>query len=128
LQHLLRLISLRYLRASPARTLLTVLGILLGVSVVFAIDVINNTVTSSFRSTIDKVAGKTALQVGTDTGVDEALLERVRAVPGVAAAVPMIEESVHELKSGTQLMVLGVDTVSDSQVREYEVTANDLQI
>jgi putative ABC transport system permease protein len=128
LRHLLRLISLRYLRASPTRTLLTVLGILLGVSVVFAIDVINNTVASSFRATIDKVAGKTALNVGSGTGVDEALLERVRAVPGVAAAAPMIEESVHELKSDTQLMVLGVDTVSDTQVREYEVTADDLQL
>jgi putative ABC transport system permease protein len=127
--HLMRWISLRYLRAAPGRTLLTLFGISLGVCVVFAIDVVNTSVVGSFKNTIDSASGKTALTVGDDgTGVDEALLERVRAVPGVLAAAPVIEETARDLKSGTQLVVLGVDTTADGQVRDYEITANDVKI
>jgi putative ABC transport system permease protein len=127
-RHLLRLISLRYLRATPGRTFLTLFGITLGVSVVFAIDVVNSSVMGSFRNTIDNVAGKTALSVGAGTGLDEELLDVVRGVEGVSAAVPVIEESARDIKSGTQLMVLGVDTLADGNVRDYEVTADDVKI
>jgi putative ABC transport system permease protein len=122
------LISLRYLRAAPVRTLLTLFGILLGVSVVFAIDVVNSSVMGSFRKTIDNVAGKTALTIGGSTGIPEELLEVVRAVPGVAAAVPVIQESARDQRTDTQLVVMGVDTLSDSNVRDYEVTADDVKI
>lgn len=128
MRHLLRLISLRYLRAAPVRTLLTLFGILLGVSVVFAIDVVNSSVMGSFRATIDNVAGKTALTVGGSSGVAEELLEVVRAVPGVAAAVPVIQETAHDERTDTQLTVMGIDTLSDSNVRDYEVTADDVKI
>jgi putative ABC transport system permease protein len=128
MRQLIRLISFRYLRAAPGRTLLTLFGIALGVSVVFAIDVVNSSVMGSFRQTIDTVAGKTALTVGDSTGVDEAWLETVRAVSGVSAAVPVIEETARDRKSGTQLVVLGVDTLSDGNVRDYEVTADDVKI
>lgn len=128
MRHLLRLISLRYLRAAPVRTLLTLFGILLGVSVVFAIDVVNSSVMGSFRDTIDNVAGKTALTVGGSGGVAEEMLEVVRAVPGVAAAVPVIQESAHDERTDTQLVVMGIDTLSDSDVRDYEVTKDDVKI
>jgi putative ABC transport system permease protein len=127
-RHLLRLISVRYLRAAPGRTGLTLFGIMLGVSVVFAIDVVNSSVMGSFRGTIDGIAGKTALTVGAGVGVDEELLEQVRAVPGVSTAVPVIEESARDRKSRTQLVVLGVDTLGDSNVRDYEVTSDDVKI
>jgi len=128
LRHLLRLISLRHLRAARGRSLLTLFGVMLGVAVVFAVDVVNTSVMHSFRATIDKVAGKTALSVGVGTGVDEALLDSVRAIPGVAAAAPLIQNAVREAKTDTRLMVLGVDTVTDSQVRDYEVTTGDLRV
>ena len=120
--------SLRYLRVARGRSLLTLFGIMLGVAVVFAIDVVNTSVMQSFRGTIDKVAGKTALTVGVGTGVDEELLETIRAVQGVAAAAPMIEQSTRDERSRTQLMVLGVDTVTDTQVREYDVSAGALRV
>jgi putative ABC transport system permease protein len=128
MRHLLRLISLRYLRAAPVRTTLTLFGILLGVSVVFAVDVVNSSVLGSFRTTIDNVAGKTALTVGGAGGVAEELLEVVRAVPGVADAVPVIQESAHDERTDTHLTVMGIDVLSDSKVRDYEVTKDDVKI
>ena len=128
MRHLLRLITLRYLRATPGRTFLTLFGILLGVAVIFAIDVVNTSVLASFRGTIDDVAGKTALVVGDDAGIPEEMLETVRAVEGVGAAVPVIQESVRDGATHTQLAVLGVDTLSDAKVRDYDVTAEDVKI
>src|SRR4051794_30752865 len=110
MKNLIRLISLRYARATPGRTFLTLFGIILGVSVVFAIEVVNSSVKGSFENTIDSVAGKTALVVSAPSGVAEELLEPVRAVEGVGAAEPVIEESAYEETSGTQLAVLAVDT------------------
>ena len=103
MRHLLRLVALRYLKATPARSFLTLFGILLGVAVIFAIDVVNTSVLASFRGTIDDVAGRTALVVGEDTGVPEETLEKVRAVEGVGAAVPVIQESVRDPKSVRKL-------------------------
>jgi putative ABC transport system permease protein len=127
-RHLIRLLSVRYLKVAPGRTLLTLFGILLGVAVIFAIEVVNGSVMAAFRGTIDDIAGKTALTVGIGTGVAEDLLETVRGVEGVAAAVPVIEESVRDVQSGTQLAVLAVDTLSDSKVRDYDVTAEDVHV
>jgi putative ABC transport system permease protein len=127
-RHLLRLVSLRHLTATPGRTIATVIGIALGIAVVFAIDIVNGTVMASFRGTIESISGKTTLSVGEGTGVPEELLETVKAVPGVLSAVPVIEESVRDMRSGTQLAVLAIDTLGDSEVREYDVTANDVKI
>lgn len=128
MRHLIRLITVRYLRAAPTRTLLTIFGIVLGVSVVVAIDVVNGSVMASFRGSVDQVAGKTALTVGEGTGVAEELLENVRGVEGVSVAVPIIHETARDVGSGTQLTVLGVDTVADSKVRDYDITADDVKI
>jgi putative ABC transport system permease protein len=127
-RHLIRLITLRYLRAAALRTLLTIFGIVLGVAVVVAIEIVNGSVMASFRGTIDKIAGKTALTVGEGTGIAEELLEVVRAVPGVKVAVPVIRETARDVKTGTQLTVFGIDTVSDPEVRDYDVTATDVRI
>ena len=126
---LLRLVALRYLNASPGRTILTLFGILLGVAVIFAIDVVNTSVMASFNATIDDIAGKTALTIGDeDVGVAEDLLEEVRGTEGVKAAVPVIIENARDARNGRQLAILGVDTLSDSEVRDYEVTKDDVQI
>jgi putative ABC transport system permease protein len=122
------LVSLRHLTATPGRSIATIIGIALGIAVVFAIDVVNGTVMASFRGTIESIAGKTTLSVGDDTGVPEELLETIKAAQGVASAVPVIEESVRDMKSQTQLAVLAIDTLGDSEVREYDVTADDVKI
>ena len=128
MKHLWRLVSLRHLQAARTRTLLTLLGVALGIAVVFAIDLVTGSVMSSFRETIETIAGRAALSVGEGPGVAEALLDVVKAVPGVEAAVPVIEDSARDVKTGTQLAVLGVDTLSDGKLRDYDVTARDVQI
>jgi putative ABC transport system permease protein len=123
-----RLIALRSMRLAPLRTALTVSGIALGVAVVFAIHVLNRSVMASFARSIADVSGRSALCVGRGSGVAEELLDTVRAVPGVAAAAPIIEDTVRDAERGTVLALLGVDATADRSVRDYERYARDVQV
>ena len=53
----------RSMRSRPGRTLLTLLGIVLGVAVVLAIQVTNPTTIDSLRQVFDRATGKASLVV-----------------------------------------------------------------
>jgi putative ABC transport system permease protein len=91
---LLRLVNLRHLRAHPRRTLLTVIGIAASIALVTAITTVNATLRDAVDSTTHGLAGDAPLEVaaaGSDR-LPATLTDRVRLVPGVAAAVPIAHE------------------------------------
>lgn len=118
----LRLLSWRHLRHHRLRTLLTLSGIVLGVAVIVAIAIVNRTLASSFRRTIDLVAGKAVLQVSNgESGFKESLFPVIRDTPGVRDAAPAVEGFLPLIGfTGERLFVYGVDLLSDSSIREHE--------
>ena len=60
---LLRLISWPYVRKHVLRTILTIAGIVLGVAVFVGMHTANQSVLFAFSTTVDRIAGKTELQV-----------------------------------------------------------------
>src|SRR5262245_39637664 len=83
-------------RQHRLRTALTVLGITLGVAVFFAVRTANRTLLFSLTTTIEKLAGKTTLQVtGGEAGFPESIWDTVRDTPGVKVAEPAIEVIAH---------------------------------
>ncbi len=125
--HLLRLVTWPYLRRHSARTLLTALGVALGVTVFVAVHSANDAVLASLTRTIDRIAGRASLQVTAgDAGFPEEVLERVQAVDAVNVAVPAIEAVVASPFAGQgPLLVLGVDMTGDRSLRDYDVEADD---
>ncbi|HEX8436693.1 ABC transporter permease [Archangium sp.] len=125
---LLRLISLRHFLGSPLRTGLTVLGVAVGVATMVGVMSINGSVMDAFRSTVDAIAGKADLTVaGAETGFEESVLERVRAVPGVAHASGALTAIVPVKGApGERLYVMGVDLLDDGHFRTYEGVDRDL--
>src|SRR2546423_8062722 len=92
---LLRLVSWPYFRKHVLRTMLTVAGIVLGVAVFVGMHTANQTVLEGFSRTVDRIAGKTEIQITAgETGFDEQVLEKVRDAPTVRVAVPVIEAVV----------------------------------
>src|SRR5581483_10910383 len=84
---LLTTISWRHARHHRLRTLLTFFGIALGVAVIVAVGAVNRSLTTSFQSTIDRIAGKAVLQVANgESGIDENLFPAIRDTPGVERA------------------------------------------
>src|SRR4051812_24718379 len=89
---LLRTISWRHARRHRLRTLLTFLGMVLGVAVIVAIALVNRSLSSSFQSTIEQIAGKAVLQVSNaESGMPEAVLRAIRDTEGVQDAAAAVD-------------------------------------
>jgi putative ABC transport system permease protein len=118
---LAHLLAWRPLTRDPTRSLVTILGVALGVAVALAIRLANDGVLTTFRTSLDHVAGKTQLEVSSgEAGFDETLLPTVAGMPGVASAAPVLQAvmPVRGEARGT-LLVLGVDVLGDAGFREY---------
>ena len=112
------------------RVAMTTLGIALGVGVFFAIRTANSALLESLTLTVEHLAGKSSLEVTAgETGFPEETLDTVRATPGVQLAEPVIEVIVHTaFQDEGNLMILGVDTTGDQQLRQYEFDRSQTQI
>jgi putative ABC transport system permease protein len=124
---LLRLISWPYFRKHVLRTLLTTAGIVLGVAVFVGMHTANQSVLFAFSRTIDRIAGKTELQVTAgETGFAEDVLEKVQSAPSVRVAVPVIEAVVDTNIAGEgNILILGVDFTGDRSLRDYDLESGD---
>jgi putative ABC transport system permease protein len=127
---LLRLISWPYFRKHVLRTMLTTAGIVLGVAVFVGMHTANQSVLAAFSSTVDRIAGKTELQVTAgETGFAEDVLEKVQSAPSVRVAVPVIEAVVDSNIQGQgNLLILGVDMTGDRSLREYDLESGDAAV
>ena len=124
---LLRLVSWPYLRRHLLRTVLTTAGIVLGVAVFVAMHTANQSVLAGFGQTIDRIAGKTELQITAgEAGFGEEVLEQVQGLSSVRVAVPVIEAVVESGLAGQgTLLVLGIDMTGDRSLRAYDLASGD---
>ncbi|MBZ0272650.1 FtsX-like permease family protein [bacterium] len=132
MRHLFRLASIRRIVEHPVRTVLTILGIALGVAAYISVRMILDTMSDSYASMIDTVAGKARLQItGGEAGVSEDAWERLSArddrggaaVEGVVAALPTIQ---YVTRHGAEsVLILAVDTLNDAAARDYKMRGKD---
>ena len=127
---LLRLISWPYFRKHVLRSVLTTLGIVLGVGVFVGMHAANQSVLYAFYRTVDRIAGATELQVTSgETGFDESVLDRVQSYPDVRVAVPVIEAVADTgLKGQGNLLILAVDMTGDRSLRTYDLESGDEEV
>jgi len=108
----LRLFSLRELTVHRRRTIASIAVMAVSAMYLVAVFGIFGSITGSVNRLADGVAGVAALEVSgiTDAGFPEAITADVAAVPGVAAAAPMIRMSA-QTPSGPVLL-FGADASS----------------
>ena len=120
------LILVSHLRQWPLRTVLTIGGVALGVSASVAVRTANVDVLSSFEQAVVTVAGPTTLEVsGGESGLDEQLMTRLRAVPGVTAVSPVILQTAVQMRGGQPgqaIQVLGLDLLAEFNTRGFHVS------
>jgi putative ABC transport system permease protein len=123
-------VASRQWRTHSLRVAMTTLGIALGVAVFFAIRTANSALLDSLTLTVERLAGRSTLEVDAgEAGFPEALLDTVRTTSGVQLAEPVIEVIAHTaFQDEGNLMVLGVDTTGDQQLRQYEFDQSQTQI
>src|SRR5215204_3055897 len=114
---LVLLLLLSHVRQRPLRTLLTVIGVALGVSASVAVRTANLDVLRSFEQAVMTVAGPTSLEVsGGELGFDERIIDRVRRVSGVISASPVILQTAVRMTEGglaRAVQVLGLDLLAE---------------
>ncbi len=117
---LLRRSSARHLWHHRWQAALSILGVGLGVAVVLAVDLAVSSARRGFTLSAETVAGRATHQViAGPTGVPDSTYRRVRALPGVTAAAPVVDGDVVAADGGTVLRVLGVDPFAEGPFRRY---------
>ncbi|GAB4474545.1 MAG: FtsX-like permease family protein [Anaerolineales bacterium] len=131
-------IALRNISSRRFRALLTAVGVLLGVSVVLAIQVTNQTTIESLRRVFDRAAGQASLLVIPSSQKNEklkqSLLPTVQSVKGVSIAAPSLQVrtipadeatdwqinlNINGVAAGNFFLLYGIDPTLDPQVRVY---------
>jgi putative ABC transport system permease protein len=102
------------------RTTLTILGIAVGVAVVVAIALSNQSALRAFQDSVDAVAGRANYQILSDSGLSEDALIALQPfwTRGVRFAPVIDLEGIVE-PSQEPIRLLGVDLLSDLHFREY---------
>lgn len=110
----------RHLVRHPWQNLLALVGIALGVGVVTAVDLANETATRSFRFAATALAGKATHTVtGATVDLDEKIYRLMRAELGVRPSAPVVEGHVALAKAGATLRLIGVDPFAESSLRTF---------
>ncbi len=131
---LFRQFIIRSLTSSASRSFATIAAITVGVAVMVAIRLANNSVTETFRAAVDAVGGETSLRVrGSEGRFSELRFPEIDGLLANAVFSPTISttamvvgtssepSSTNPFPRGELLQVLGVDVLQDFDVREYDI-------
>jgi putative ABC transport system permease protein len=131
--------------ARPGRTLLTLLGIALGVAAVMATGITNRNVAKTLNGMFERSLGSAELQViplANKTTVGEAALDVVQRMPEVRLAAPVfrtetvlpgtlgedqpVQTAAGNIEIGKSVQVEGIDLKLDPEMRIYTLAAGRL--
>ena len=112
-RNLMRFYRVR-LRARALQECFAILGIAAGVALLFASQVATSSLTSSVAQLSRGIVGNATLQVlaRDPQGFEESMLARVRAIPGVRAAAPLVEASANATgpRASESIELIGADS------------------
>jgi putative ABC transport system permease protein len=126
-------LSFRNLRARVQRTLLTAVGIVLGVGIVFGVLTLSDTMSGTFKELFTRAYGSADLTVtaaGGSGGFDQKVVEKVRGYEGVGSAAPryslsssLILDKKNGLPEVRSMRLFGVEPQSAKLATGFELTA-----
>ncbi len=121
---LFRRLMVRPLLKEPARSLLSLAGVALGVAVMLGIQLANRGSLGGFAAALDAVSGKAALEISSPPlGIDETRFAGLAWLRQFGVAAPVVEADVLARTDGSEemLRLIGVDVLRDPALRDYAV-------
>lgn len=113
----------REITRRPGRTVLTLMGIALGVAAIVAVSITARTSRRAYREMFESVTGKASLEIVAEglAGFDPRSLEPLSGLDEVQTVVPVVQSPVALVgKSGaTGALALGIDPRRDGATRRY---------
>lgn len=125
---------IRKLRQNSLRSIVTIVGIAVGVGVVLAIRLANSSSLIGFETALDAVSGKTSLEItGAGIGIAEEQLLELDWLRDYGLVSPVIDRDVlfrpaeSEFERAELVRVLGVDLLRDQPFREHRFSDRSSQ-
>ena len=118
---LARLLGIRHLRNQWLRTLLSLMGIFIGITIFIFGPTLANTMVTSLDMTADDIAGRASLELTIKNGFSSTDLATIRTIDGINMAVPSVNGGGLLLGQNELLAFWGIDPTIDRDVRTYEV-------
>lgn len=122
----------RYWQQHKWQAALMLIGMALGVAVVFAVDIANDSAKRAFALSLDTVTGRTTHQiVGANEGLDESVYTRLRTELAIRTSAPVVEGTItlqsKNLTDSTSetLQLLGVDIFAEPMFRDQSTSSTD---
>jgi len=111
----------RYVRRRLLQSALFVIGVALGVAVVIAIDLANNSASRAFGLSTESITGRATHQIiGSPSGLPSDFYYQLRVDLGLRQSAPIVEDYAQVLDLGDRpLRVLGVDPFAEPPFRSY---------
>jgi putative ABC transport system permease protein len=97
---------------------LTVIGVMLGVTMVVGVDLANNSARRAFSLSLESIAGPTTHQIiGGPDGIPEHIYTGLRTELAIRSSLPMVTGQV--IIRGEPFSLLGVDPISEASVGRH---------
>ncbi|MBT3922137.1 MAG: ABC transporter permease, partial [Nitrospina sp.] len=113
---------LRPLLRDPFRTLITILGVAVGVAVFLSIRLANQQTMMSFTESVDLVLGRANAVIRVEgLDFDESVFEKLHTLRHEIKAYPVIEGYGVESTSGEVIEIIGTDLLQDSGIRDFSI-------
>ena len=117
---------LRPLIRDPFRTLITILGVAVGVAVFLSIRLANQQTMMSFTESVDLVLGRADAVIRAEgMEFDETHFEKLHALRKEIKAYPVIEGYGIESTSGEVVEIIGTDLLQDSGIRDFSLKTKE---
>lgn len=115
---LLRRSSVRFIAAHRLQSLLTFVGVMLGVGMVVAVDLANSSARRAFALSLESVTGSVTHQIiGGPNGIDEGVYSRLRRELAIRSSAPLITARVrvnHQV-----FTLIGSDPLSEASINRH---------
>ena len=116
--------SFGYLLRHPWQLALALLGICIGVAVMVAVDLANESSRRAFLLSMDAINGEATHQIiAGPSGVDETVYTKLRVEHGIRSIAPVVSGYIRY--NDTTLQVLGVDLFAEREFRNYSMSGRN---
>src|SRR4051812_13011489 len=124
-------LALRSLAARPGRTVLSIVGVALGIAVLYASLATDAGITASIDRTVRDLVGRADLRIESfgASGLSPESATAVEGAPGVAVAAPALEKRTYLSPGATQtapsapVTALGIDPAREAAVRDLALAS-----
>lgn len=114
-------VGIRNIKRYPWQTLFLIMGVALGVAVIVAIDIANQSAKRSFALSLQSVSGKATHKiVGGAWGIDEKIYTSLKTKMNLPKCAPVISAHVNVSEWDKRSMtILGIDIFAEIHFRDY---------